>query len=190
MISKLPQRRTMRGKHNILKGKRSFTLFELLLVLLLVGLASGAIITGIPRALQLETFETGVQRIISKLTLAQELMLDYQTDICATIQQDDGGISLRLFSHKPLPPAQLKMLNKQEKIRGITYVSFEGKEPPFSLLFDHTLGTTPKGVLVIKGHSREVVVTLRGYPAQILRGNLKTNHEEEAIYPQEVLSFT
>src|SRR5690625_456989 len=77
--SKLMQQERISSSHPRGMAKRAFTLMEIMLVVALIGFALSAISIQVPKALRGETFERGVDRVKSRIALAQELMLDYQT---------------------------------------------------------------------------------------------------------------
>ncbi|MCC5831948.1 MAG: type II secretion system protein [Chlamydiales bacterium] len=172
-------------------SRRSFTLIEILLVVALIGLTLGVVSIQFPKVLSGETFERGVDQVKSRIALAQELMLNYQTDILLEFEYDHKEKGMRCFIHtgKPLSENLKKNVNLNCVIAGIEEVEFGARGANNVVLhFDGTLGATPKGVLILKGKNREALLTLRGFPSQILRGEHVVENTE-AVYPEEALSF-
>lgn len=172
-------------------AKRSFTLLEIMIVIALIGLTLGIISIQFPKALAGETFERGVDQVKSRIALAQELMLNYQTDVVLKFEYDQEKNGMHCFIHtgKPLSEKLERNVNRHCLVKGIEEVEF-GKEgaDSVSLHFDGTLGATPKGKLTLKGKNKEAVLTLKGFPSHILRGDHVTE-DPEAAYPEEILSF-
>lgn len=171
-------------------AKRSFTLLEILLVVALIGLALGAISIQIPKALSGETFERGVDQVKCRIALAQELMLNYQTDVFLEFEHDEEEKGMRCVIHtgKPLSEKLKNNVNRHSVVKGIEKVEFgEISADNVVLHFDGTLGATPKGVLILKGKNREASLTLKGFPSHILRGD-HVAEESKAAYPEEILS--
>ncbi len=172
-------------------AKRPFTLMEILLVVALIGLTFGAISFQFPKALRKETFEQGVDQVKTRIALAQELMLNYQTDVVLKFSYDDEKKGMRCFiqATKPLSDKLKRSVNRNQLIKGIEEVAFEDSGAlEVDLHFDGTLGATPRGRLVLKGHNREAILTLKGFPSHILRGD-HVAEESQATYPEEIISF-
>ncbi len=165
-------------------NRRPFTLLEMLLVVTLVGLTLGVIAIQAPKALKGETFERGIDQVKTRIALAEELMLNCQTDVQLIFEPEGEGKGLicRLKTDKPVPSRLTREIERQALIKGVDAVV------PGVLHFDGTLGASPKGTLLIKGGNREVILTLKGFPSHILRGDHVTE-DSQATYPETVLSF-
>ncbi|MCH9626854.1 MAG: hypothetical protein S4CHLAM2_04850 [Chlamydiales bacterium] len=165
-------------------SKRSFTLLEMLLVIALVGLTLGVVAIQAPKALKGETFESGIDQVKTRIALAEELMLNCQTDVQLTFEPEEQGKGLicKLKTDKPVPSRLTREIERHAHIKGVDRVE------PRVLHFDGTLGASPKGTLLIKGGNREVILTLKGFPSHILRGDHVTE-DSQATYPETVLSF-
>lgn len=170
--------------------KRSITLLEILLVMVLVGFTLGVIATQAPKAFKGGTFERGVDQIKTRIALAQELMLSYQTDVTLTLVPEKKGMWCYLETAKPLPSKLKRPVNRQAFIKGIEEACFDGVSAnEIVLSFDGTLGTTSKGRLLLKGGNREAILTLKGFPSYIQRGDIYVAEETEAIYPEAIFSL-
>jgi len=171
------------------RDKRSFTLLEIMIVIALIGMTLGVISIQAPKALRTETFERGIDQVKTKIALAQELMLNYQTDVVLKLTPGEKGLFCHMETGKPLSEKMMRNVNRHELIKGIDEVAFdETFTDALELFFDGTLGATPKGKLLLKGGSREAILTLKGFPSHLLRGDHVTE-DSEATYPQAVLSF-
>lgn len=173
-----------------MRSKRAFTLFEILIVMTLIATALGVLTLQISKALRGGRFEQGVEQVISRLTLAQELMLDFQADVLVTLHQKSAEIiECKIEISRPLPEHLEKSISRYCKITGIEEIAFNEKaEEKIRLPFDGTLGIAPEGVITFLAHGREQKIFLNGCPAQIKRGNHEKIHIPQADYPEEIFS--
>ncbi len=168
------------------RDKRPITLLEIMLVVALISLTFGLIATRVPEALRVERFERGVDQVQTKITLAQELMLDYQTDVLLELEPVEEGLLCRIKAGVPLTAELEKKINRYPLIKGIEAARFENREA--RLFFDGTVGSTPKGYLYLTGRNREAILTLKGFPSQTLRGEY-AEQNSHALYPEAIISF-
>jgi len=165
-----------------------FTLFELLVVIALVGAAFGLIAIQVPKALKKERFETTIEQVIAKISLAQELMIDYHTDVDLTFAEQPKGVACHITVNQPLPAKLTSHLSKHQLIEGIDTIAFNEKPSQvIHLLFDATLGATPKGRFFLAAKECKATLILRGFPSKILRGNHEIIKEDNPLYPEEIL---
>lgn len=160
--------------------KHPITLLEILLVIALVGVAFGAVATQLPKALKGEKFERGVDQMKTRIQLAQEVMLDYQTGLRLVFECTERGLVSILESERPLPNRVEHAFSRP--IEGIQEISSK------ILDFDGKLGVPPKGKLILKGNNREAILTLKGFPTAVVRGGDDVP-ESQADYPEAVFSF-
>ncbi len=90
----------------------------MLLVLFLIATALGTIAIQVPKAWKKETFEGGVSRVISKIELAQELMLNSHLDVVLILTLKDKGVDCEIKSQQPVSEAFLRKLNRYKTIEG------------------------------------------------------------------------
>lgn len=173
------------GKMRTKLSKRSFTLIEMLIVMTLIAAALGTLSLQVAKALKGGRFESGVDQVMGKLTLAQELMLDFHTDVTVVFTRQTEGIECKLIAGRLLPDAIERAMNRYKLIKGIEEVTFSGE----ALFFDGTLGTTPHGALSLSSQSSKATLILNGYPARITRGIYCEKEEAYAVYPEEIISF-
>lgn len=170
-------------------SRRSFTLLEILIVVVLIGMASGVAVVQIPKLLKGESFERGVEQVVSKILLAQELMLDFDTDVSLSMEiMPSKGLRVTLTSLHPVPEKIKRVLNRYSLIKGIEECKFNDSNE-FKLLFDRTLGASPRGTLILKGAQKRVELCLKGFPSKPLKDE-SIHDPKEALYPEEVLSIT
>lgn len=149
----------------------------------------GAAALPLSKALRTERFERGVDQIITRLAFAQEVMLDFETDVLVTLEREDKEITCSIKTQKVLPPAFEKILNLHKKIQGIDEMSFDNEIlNKIEIHFDSSLGTTTKGKLTLHLGNQEEILTLKGHPTQIKRGDYAKILSSEAHYPQEIVS--
>lgn len=170
-------------------NKRCFTLLEMLIVVVLIAGASSVIAIQIPKALKTERFEAAAEAVIAKINLAQALMLDYHTDVTLILTQDKRGVRCNLKLDQPIPRKVKVKIEKNIEIRGIETLAFnEQPARTIHLLFDATLGTTPRGKLLLESKKQKTTLILQGYPAKVLRKDDNFAEETHALYPEEILS--
>lgn len=170
--------------------KRAFSLLELLLVLVLIALGLGTMTFSFKKAFSHETFESSVDRVLSKLEMAEKIMLYYDTDVTFTIKEHPKGIEILLGVSEVMSENFLSSINKQRIISGIQSVEWndqplEGR-PLFFIAID---AQTPKGALTLRGKEKAIKIGLKGHVGKIEKKG-KTREDKAASYPQEALSFT
>jgi prepilin-type N-terminal cleavage/methylation domain-containing protein len=172
------------------KNKSALTLIEMLLVISLLAIAFGVISVPISKALKKEKFERGVDQLLVKLALAQELMLDFQTNVSLTLalDQEHEKVTCRLETERRLPDHLETSINRYGKVAGIQEMQFDDSvRNTLVLYFDASFGTTSKGVLTLISGMNKAQINLKGYPARIKRGDDEEN-ECQVPYPEEILS--
>ena len=171
------------------RHKRAFTLFEILIVISLIAISFGFTAIQVPKALKKERFETAVEEVIAKISLATELMLDYRMDVVLIFSQKEGELFYDFKLNQPIPPKLNAKLKRNPKIKGIEKIAFDGKPcQTIGLLFDGTLGAISRGGLHLEGNGQEAHLLLRGFPSKIIRGNNDLSKEASPFYPEEILS--
>lgn len=166
--------------------KRSFTLLEILIVVLLIGLATSVVAFQMPKLLRGESFGKGVEQVMSKIVLAGELMLDFDTDVDLVWTQEGKWIKVILDPRNPVPEKVKRLINRYAVIKGIEEIEFDGGR----LHFDKTLGATPHCELTLKGGGQSAKLYLRGFPSKPLKKEETHGSSQTAHYPEEVLSLT
>lgn len=170
--------------------KHPFTLFEMLLVITLVAMALGICALPISKAVKSERFERGVDQVAAKIALAQELMLDFRTDVTLLLEMKQHELCCSIKIERHLPAHLERSINRYNKIKGIEEMAFNhDRRDSIQLQFDGTVGTTPQGELSLSAPQKEAILILHGYPAQIVRGKHEKKKKCEALYPEEIVSF-
>lgn len=170
------------------KNKRSITLIEILIVMTLISITLGTIALHTPRAIRAEQFEQGVQKIKSKIMLAQELMISYKTDVFLTLTMENNACYCSMKANHDLYNGCIYM--RKEKIRGIKSVTFNSSEKnTLTLCFNGNIGNSPTGKLSLQGiDGQEVIFTLKGFPSCLNRGNYEIQ-KTMSSYPKALLSI-
>lgn len=166
------------------RSKRPFTLLEILITLTLIGVGLGALAMQVSKVINGEKFERGVDQIISRLSLAQELMLDYRMDVRVQLTRQKGIVMCSIETDRPLPKRLERAIERHKEIPGIQAFYPE----TCTLHFDGTVGTTPQGSLTLRSQNKEATLTLTGYPTRIKRGTYVQQNTPPAVYPEEILS--
>lgn len=172
-----------------MRYKRALSLLEILVALSVLSLALGAAAIPLGKMVRSETFHSGVEKLCTKLELAQQVMLDFQTDVEVRIRQEEGALVCTLNPRRPLPEALLAALNLHPKIKGIRSLSYEGQEGGVHLHYEGVTGAIPKGTLSLLGNREEEVIVLPGYPCRIKKGQICEKNAASAPYPEEILSL-
>lgn len=167
--------------------KKAVTLLELLLVMAVIAMVGGICALQIPKALHLETFSQSVERLIDKLELAQELMLDYDTSVTLKLNCQEKGLEC-VFEGAGVPPKILEKMNNDPFLKGITAFIWQGvPQTSHPFCFKGSEYECPKGILTLKGN-REVSLFLPGHPGKIEKNSQKLLIGEILPpYPQEVI---
>ena len=163
--------------------KQPVTMLELLLVMALIALSLGVLGIQIPKLLQSESFERSVDQVKSRLMLAQEIMLDYRTDVTFVFKPTSEGVECQILADKPLSERVKSQVARHALVKGIEKVE------PAELYFDGTLGVTPNEKLILRGNKREATLTLKGHPSHIRRGDHEAKKSTTPAYPEAALSF-
>lgn len=156
---------------------------------MLIGCALGGIGFQIPKWIKREKYEKSVARVHSKIALAQEMMVDYATDVTITFDKEEEGISC-YFNPSPTLPEKLRsLINRDYLLEGIGEISLDDNTNyPLHLHFSASSYTTPEATLTLKG-IKTTSLYLPGYPAAITKTpppQKGKSISHEPPYPQEV----
>jgi len=155
----------------------------------LIAVALGALSLQVSKALRIEKFERGVEQVISKLLLTQELMLDFRTDVSLTLLKDGKDILCTIETTMILPNRLEKSINRHQRIEGIDEMAFDNIfRDTIVICCDGSLGTMSEGVLTFISQDRQKSLLLKGYPSQHGRGKCEQKKECPANYPEEIFS--
>lgn len=162
-----------------------------MLVFSLCALVFGGITFSIVRALKAEQFSGGVKKVIQKIELARLLSLDYQADVLVKFEKSGNGLRCRLVGDQRVPEALLKNINKEEALSPIRSFLWEGEKlGTFSLHFSVTDHPFPLGTLTLKGKKGQHYPLTFANPWNLGKPIQDNFDDEEAPYPQEILSAT
>jgi type II secretory pathway pseudopilin PulG len=173
--------------------KRSLTLIEMMLVMTLIAIGLGTLGFQVAKALKKERFERGVEQVMGKISLAQEVMLDFHTDVTLTLYREGEEIECRLETDLSLPSQIEKGLNRYHTIEGIEEIAFNDEiRRKIILQFEGGVGSTPQGKLTFLGQGDAISIHLKGYPTQIRREQNRGGENGptlcQADYPEEIFS--
>jgi hypothetical protein len=151
----------------------------MLVALALLTMTISALPWILPRLSKESRFEKSVQLLQSHLAFAQELMIDYDTDVHVFLKPSNGSIACQIRPVKQVGVALCKRLETPVQLPGISHVSHD------HLLFDRH--GRQKGLTLTLQGKKKVEIALKGYPARIVKGF----HEEKIFqcpYPKEMLA--
>ncbi len=170
---------------------------EMLLVLALIGVAASIVSFGAFKMLREQRFRSGVDLLIDKMQMAQEIMLVFKTDVNIVLDGRSGSeIKYRIESDRKLPREISSTLHLPETIPGIHSLSFEDARHGFQqgvveIKFSANAMSTSKGTLVLATDSLKRRIDLPGYPYPIgtdvkdLQNDVYS-HESERLYPHQI----
>lgn len=143
-------------------------------------------------ALREHRFEAAVDEIVSKLNLAQHLMLCCRANVSLQIDQDQDNYVLKLVSQDQLPASFEAVIGGEHVLRGVDRLSFEGCEDfPLVLPFARDgAERMPHGVLTLASRTHTLVhIPLPGHFSKITKhyGQSPSVSELQAPpFPQQV----
>lgn len=163
--------------------KRAFTLFELLIVIMVLTLAVGVIGFNIHRALREQHFKTEVELVVDYLRLAQNLMLIMNADVHVTFQAEgkEKFIHMKLKVDGNKGDSLLRLVTEKEKqLRYIQFLEFRDLNKTHNEPHMVDVKFISKGSVMSKGEMRlstnesgesrgalERFICLPGYPRPI-----------------------
>lgn len=120
------------------KAKQKFTLAEMLVVLMLIGIIAGAISINLRKALHSQSFWSEVTRFTAHLQLAQDLMLIADADVHFKIEasQSEKNIKYWIETDKSFSKSFDAFIKKVQILKAVQHVSFPtSKEGVIDLKF-------------------------------------------------------
>lgn len=149
--------------------RRPITLFELLIVMVLASLVTGAVVINVRKLILQQQFRTDVALIVDKLRLAQDLMLIYGTDLQLHIAGREPVESWIEFKEAP-QEGWKKLLQKKLPLKSLRVVLWKtplGDEQrlPISVRFFSKGSVMDSGLLSFEDMSGEkATICLPGFP--------------------------
>jgi len=171
----------------------------MLIVIGILALISTIAAFNIGRMHRQQRFRTGVEQIIDRLQMAQNLMLVLKTDVNIAIRKNDRGIySIHMEVETPLPKHLEDNASRQINLEGIEEMSFdrgngESRTDQIVLKYSALYKRIPEGVFILRQNQEmEESIPLYGYPHPVAAGDKKDERYESFpneslnIYPAEV----
>lgn len=165
--------------------KAAFTLIEIFIVVAIIGLASGFLSINIKNSLAKQHFLTSHDLLIEKMQLAQEIALDYDSDVVLDLHLTDQGLNCQLSIFGNLPPKIIRMINDNLYLKEITALEWEHISTRNLRLYFNSNQLGSQGELELQGKLEKATIYLPGYPAKIAKKNNGLPNEK-APYPQEI----
>lgn len=181
--------------------KSCFTLLELLIVLFIISF--GMILTGvkIKEVYQEQRFLSEAQRVLSHISMAQDLMLIMDADVQVKFGPDPETKKMQVWLEieKPLEKSWARLIERKLSLAVIQSLEFDEKtEKELTLQF--SLGHMSKGKLILfegeqdqgdRSEKRQFEIDLLGYPSPlgVKMANLKEqtkSGKSKSLYPAEV----
>lgn len=178
------------------------TLLELLIVIGILALVSGAVAISINKALVDQRFRTEVSLIVDELRLAQDLMLILGTDVHVkfAVDKDKQGIDYWLELETLLPDnLQREIMRRKNQLRTIKGVFFEDElddevtEGQLNLQFFSNGAIMSKGIMRLATSDQdhppegtlENFICLAGYPRPIFSSDSEAMAEQFCFAEEE-----
>jgi hypothetical protein len=168
---------------------RRVTLIEVLLVIALVGVAAGFIGMRTLQSLKNQRFESSVDNLVARLSLTQQLMVGWETDLWVDIGPDDEGHYQAMVTCDETPPVGMeRFFSEPLALPGVDRIEYQGKEIarlPFTAWRRDQLccGT----LTLYSERGKRASIALPGYPARITKGTHEESPYEAPPYPQALL---
>lgn len=165
---------------------KHFSLIEVLVVVVLLGLAATLFgIKGIS-VIRRHRFESSVDQMVTSLNTAQHLMAFHRQDVTCQLMQEGERVFLELVSEEQLPAGFAKLAGRRIDLAGVRTVALNGREQlPLALRFARTGGRTmPVGVVRLtsfQGQSRWIV--LPGHFSEIAKVSNEPQLSNIALSP-------
>lgn len=174
----------------------TFTLLELLIVVAILGLIVGVFAVNFRMALREQHFKKEVDLVVSKLRLAQDLMLIFHGDIHVKISQraDDRGLDLALVFDHELPGNWTTDLQKPYILTSFHDVYFDQTPGVIDLKFLSGGAVMSHGYLRLSTSPRNTdlgaitrYIYLPGYPVPIVASQLSPDkkgnpYSEDSVF--------
>lgn len=163
--------------------KRTFTLLELMIVLMILALTLGVVGINVGRAVREQRFRSEVDRVVDKLRLAQELMLIGNVGVDVVFEKVKEGVDFRLEVDGPLTKAwKAEVERPLSPLKAIHWVEFDETVPRVAapegrlqLQFLSRGSVMSKGLLRLSTSERDDdfgtltrYICLSGYPRHIV----------------------
>ncbi len=179
----------------IVRRGRYFTLLEMMVVLVIIGIIGSVVGLNLNRAVRAERFNAGVALLVDKIQLAQDIMInvDLGTYLVIDMSADGTIYSTIIFDSSSVPKKLSAVGNKRIKIPGVKNIALSsGEFIPLTLKFISGGGKMSKGDLIISSYGGDIrYINLPGCPHAVSSQNQPTEEIEEdhtyELYPQEIL---
>lgn len=206
-INSKTRRRCLAIKNNslILKSRRFFSLLEMLIVMVIIAIAASLVAFKIVDLLKQQRFRTGSELILDKLSIAQNVMLIFSSEVIVTLSKSNQNDNLicTIEVKSGITPALTKIIGNSSEIKGVKFAKFESEgQPsqslPISLRFNFLSFDLPKGRLWLSADQKfdkqsdlTRIIHLTGYPKPLgfqINPNKEVQNLElsELLYPQEI----
>lgn len=110
--------------------RRYITLIEMMIVMSLLVILMGVTSLSIYQAIIEERYRAGVSQVVSRLQMAQDIMLIIRSDVIVHLEQQPGGLLCRLEVSRPLAPLLQRIVDRTGIIAGIssfTWTAVDGQ---------------------------------------------------------------
>ncbi|HRD56304.1 MAG TPA: prepilin-type N-terminal cleavage/methylation domain-containing protein [Parachlamydiaceae bacterium] len=172
----------------ILKKTYRFTLAEMLIVLMLIGIVAGAISINLRKALHTQRFWSEVAKFTNHLQLAQDLMLIAEADIHFKIEANDQEKMIKYWieTDKLFSKAFDSFIKKPYVLKTVHHISYpNSKEGLIDLKFLSKGSTLSSGNVQLSANlsKKEALIaniTLSGYPGPISYAQEKKQENEKS----------
>lgn len=197
--------------------KRYFTLLEILIILMIVGIASVGIGFQINKAVQEEHFNQNAKMLLDRLQLAHDLMMYNDFDSSLTLSEIENGSTLsakvntNLYKEYLISESNKKLLmrsreaaQKQDSFNDV-YLTWNtnssSKKNNIHLNFEASGERMPQGTLCIykspeRNQEGAFYIHMKGHPRQVYKLSSTTETESSTegrddvfteLYPEELL---
>lgn len=182
--------------------RRYVTLIEMMIVMSLLIVLAGVTSLNIYRAVIEERYRAGVSQLVSRLQMAQDIMLIIRSDVVVQLERQPGGLLCRLEVDRKLAPLLQGIVNRTGVIAGIDAFTWTPLEGPSIANQKVALNFKANGVQISRGELKvsngalDTYVLVSGFAEPIaasqetklpdLRKMVQATPSLETLYPTEV----
>jgi prepilin-type N-terminal cleavage/methylation domain-containing protein len=171
--------------------RRYITLIEVMIVMALLAVLAGVTGIAVRRAVLDERYRAGVAQFVSRLQMAQNIMLIVRGDVTVQLNKQPNGLFCHVDVAQPLLPPLQRIVNRSGVIPGIdafTWTTLDGRSvtnQPLALNFKSGGARLSRGELKVSGAGRDSYILLSGFAEPVT-----SNTQSQLAQLQKIVEAT
>jgi Tfp pilus assembly protein PilE len=150
-----------------MRRKASFSLLEIIIVLMVLGISLGAFSLSAPLLFSNYAFKQEVEQLKGRIHHALSLSENFQIPIEVHLLHKEGAISYQMHPLATCSPKWKKSFSKKGVIRGVENLTYNGKTTKeLFIQFNGGFGDLPASSIKIKGKRLCEEISLEGYTGE------------------------